>query len=165
MRKKSTNKNLTNSPMIKREISIYKIVIIDFEIRICNKSIKKEEINWIENRKTIEQNKDISFKVSTKLKAFRTSLLTQWIRICLPTQGTWVRSLVWEDSTCRRATKPLCHNYWAYPLEPTSHSYWALVLQLLKPGCLEPVLSNKRSTEMPWKAHTLQRRVAPACHN
>ena len=25
--------------------------------------------------------------------------------------GTWVRALVREDPTCRRATKPMCHNY------------------------------------------------------
>ena len=38
---------------------------------------------------------------------FRASLVAQWTRVCLPMQGTWVRSLVWEDSTCRRATKPV----------------------------------------------------------
>ena len=36
-----------------------------------------------------------------------TSLVAQWLRICLPTQETWVRSLVREDPTCRRATKPV----------------------------------------------------------
>ena len=25
--------------------------------------------------------------------------------------ASWVQSLVWEDSTCCRGTKPLCHNY------------------------------------------------------
>ena len=25
------------------------------------------------------------------------SLVEQWLRICLPMQGTWVRTLVWED--------------------------------------------------------------------
>ena len=25
--------------------------------------------------------------------------------------GTRVRALVWEDPTCRGATKPVCHNY------------------------------------------------------
>ena len=34
-------------------------------------------------------------------------------RICLPMQGTRVRSLVQEDPTCRGATKPVHHNYWA----------------------------------------------------
>ena len=36
----------------------------------------------------------------------RTSLVAQWMRICLPTQETQVGSLVWEDFTCCRATKP-----------------------------------------------------------
>ena len=53
------------------------------------------------------------------------SLVVQWLRIYLPMQGTWVQSLVWEDSTCRRATKPMYHNYWAWALEPMSGSYWA----------------------------------------
>ena len=40
-----------------------------------------------------------------------TSLVAQWLRIHLPMQGTQVRALVLEDSTCRRATKPMCRNY------------------------------------------------------
>ena len=40
-----------------------------------------------------------------------TFLVVQWLRILLPVQGTWVPSLVWEDSTCQGATKPLHHNY------------------------------------------------------
>ena len=39
------------------------------------------------------------------------SLVALWLRIYLPVQETWVRALVWEDPTCRRATKPLHHNY------------------------------------------------------
>ena len=41
----------------------------------------------------------------------RASLVAQWLRICLLMQGTWVRALVWEDPTCRRATRPVSHNY------------------------------------------------------
>ena len=41
----------------------------------------------------------------------RASLVVQWLRICLPMQGTRVRALVQEDSTCRGATKPVRHNY------------------------------------------------------
>ena len=48
-------------------------------------------------------------------------------------QGAWVQALVWEDPTCRRATKPMRHNYWACAPEPASHSYWAHVPQLLSP--------------------------------
>ena len=34
------------------------------------------------------------------------SLVEQWLRICLPLQGTQVRFLVQEDPTSHRATKP-----------------------------------------------------------
>ena len=74
-----------------------------------------------------------------------TSLVAQWLRICLPMQGTRVRSLVQEDPTCRRATKPMHHNYWACALGPACCNYWACMLQLLKPVCLEPMFHNKRS--------------------
>ena len=40
-----------------------------------------------------------------------TSLVAQWLRICLPMQGAWVQSLVREDPTCRGVTKPMRHNY------------------------------------------------------
>ena len=40
-----------------------------------------------------------------------TSLVVQRIRICLAMQETWVQSLVLDDSTCHRATKPTGHNY------------------------------------------------------
>ena len=39
------------------------------------------------------------------------SLVAQWLRICLPMQGTRVRVLVWEDPTCHGATGPVSHNY------------------------------------------------------
>ena len=75
----------------------------------------------------------------------RTSLVAQWLGICLPMQGTQVRPLVWEDPTCCGATKPVRHSYWLCALEPKSHNYWAHVPQLLKPMHLEPVLHNKGS--------------------
>ena len=40
-----------------------------------------------------------------------TSLVAQWLRICLPMRGTQVQALVREDPTCRGATKPVSHNY------------------------------------------------------
>ena len=43
----------------------------------------------------------------------RASLVAQWLRICLPMQGIRVRALVWEDPTCRGATRPVSHSYWA----------------------------------------------------
>ena len=41
----------------------------------------------------------------------RASLVAQWLRICLPMQGTRVRALVQEDPTCCGAAKPVRHNY------------------------------------------------------
>ena len=43
----------------------------------------------------------------------RASLVVQWLTIRLPMQRTQVQSLVWEDSTCQGATKPVQHNYWS----------------------------------------------------
>ena len=34
--------------------------------------------------------------------------MVQWIRIPLSMQGTWVQSLVQEDSTCHETAKPMC---------------------------------------------------------
>ena len=58
-----------------------------------------------------------------KISFIGTSLVTQWLRICLPMQGTWVQSLVQEDPTCHGGTKPVPHNYWDQALEPVSCSY------------------------------------------
>ena len=53
----------------------------------------------------------------------RISLVIQWLGIRPPMQGTWVQSLVWEDSTCHGATEPAHRNYWSQRApEPTSSS-------------------------------------------
>ena len=52
----------------------------------------------------------IVWRFLKKLKIW-TSLVAQWLRVCLPVQGTRVRALVWEDPTCRGATGPVSHNY------------------------------------------------------
>ena len=85
--------------------------------------------------------------------------MTQWWRIRLPVQETWKWSLIWEDPTCHRATKPVCHNYWVCGLEPESRNYWAHLLQLLKPVRLEPRLPNERSHRSARPVHN--RRAAP----
>ena len=46
-----------------------------------------------------------------KKATIRASLVAQWLRVCLLMQGTRVRALVWEDPTCRGATRPVSHNY------------------------------------------------------
>ena len=82
---------------------------------------------------------------SDRNKNIGASLVAQWLRIRLPMQGTWVRALVPEDPTCRRAAKPVGHNFWSCALEPESHNHWARAPQLLQPACLDPLLRNKRS--------------------
>ena len=67
----------------------------------------------------------------------------------LPMQETQVQSLVWEDSTCCRATNTMHHNYWACVLEPRNLSYWAHLPQLLKPAC--PRAHRLRSKRSHWK--------------
>ena len=78
--------------------------------------------------------------------------------------GTRVRSLVREDLTCRRATKPMRHNYWACSLEPACHNYWSL-----RATTTEAHMPRARAPQQEkppqWEAHAPQRRVAPAHHN
>ena len=63
----------------------------------------------------------------------RTSLVVQRLGVLLPMQGTWVQSLVQEDSTGHGETKSACHNY------------GARAPQLLEPECREPTLPSRRS--------------------
>ena len=69
----------------------------------------------------------------------------QWIRICLPMQGTWVQSLVKEDPICCRAAEPVDQNHGPHTLGPSGRVCSACVPRLLKPQCLELMLHNKRS--------------------
>ena len=41
----------------------------------------------------------------------RASLVAQWLRVCLPMQGTQVRALVQGDPACCGAAEPVHHNY------------------------------------------------------
>ena len=158
---------------------------------VCTQMIKKENIKiWGQRRKgqlyfvgprvslfgfySEKNGKPLeTFKLSSDIKrlSFWASLVAQWLRVCLPMQGTQVQSLVWENPTCSGATKPMRHNYWVHAsqllsphatrrnylspcaLGPACHYYWAHVLQLLKPVCLEPVFCNKRNHRNENPAH------------
>ena len=72
---------------------------------------------------TTKLQKSKHYGIGTKNRPMGTSQVCQWLRICLPMQGTWVQSLIWEDSTCHGATEPACRNYWSQRApEPTSSS-------------------------------------------
>ena len=75
---------------------------------------------------------------------FWASLVAQWLGIRLPMQGTRVRAPVWEDPTCRGATEPVSHNYWAC-------AFGAHALQQERPRH--------------WEARAPRWRVAPARRN
>ena len=74
-------------------------------------------------------------------------------------QGTRVQSLVREDPTCRGATKPVRHNYWAYVLQLLS--LHAATTEVLVPRA--HALQQEKPPQ--WEAHAPQRRVAPTRHN
>ena len=69
--------------------------------------------------------KRLSSSSSSSKNYIEISPMVQWFTICLLMERIWVRSLVKEDSTRCRATKPVCHNYWSHALEPASHNHWA----------------------------------------
>ena len=91
---------------------------------------------------------------------FWTSLVAQWIKICLPMQQTRAPTLVQEDSMHHRAARLLCHSYWARSPEPVSHSY--------EPECcsywsLTPrACASLQETAPQWEIHTLQWRSSAA---
>ena len=65
------------------------------------------------------------------------SLVVRGLIICLPVQGTRVRSPVQEDPTCHGTTKPVCHNCWS--------------TRILVPVCPneKPVHCNQRTAPTP----------------
>ena len=100
----------------------------------------------------------LTFMLVCKIK-FWTSLVVQWLRMCLPMQGTQVPSLVQEDSTCHKATKPVGQNYWARALEPACLSCWS-------PCTLELTLCNEKPKPHNKRvAHTQQRGPSTAIKN
>ena len=79
-------------------------------------------------------------------------------------QGTQVQSLVREDPTCRGATKPVRHNYWACALDPASHNYWSP--RATTTAARVPRAHAPQQEKPPqWEAQAPQRRVAPARRN
>ena len=85
-------------------------------------------------------------------------------------QGTQVRALVREDPTCRGATKPVHHNYWACTLEPANHQYWARVPQLSPRAAITEAHAPRacalqQEKPLQREARAPQQRVAPTRRN
>ena len=85
---------------------------------------------------------------------YGTSPVVQWLRICLPVQGTWVQSLVQKEPTCRGSNQAYAGS------------------QLLSLHTWSPYSSAREATAMR-HLHTLTReypllaatREKPACSN
>ena len=91
---------------------------------------------------------EIFIKIHLWESKAKASLVVQWLRICLPTQGTPVQSLVWKDPPCHGATKSVCRNFRACTLQPTSCNCRVHVLQLLKPKL--PGAHSLQQEKPPW---------------
>ena len=74
-------------------------------------------------------------------------------------QGAQIWSLVREDPTCRGATKPVRHNYWA--CEPQLLSPRAATTEARAPRAHAP----QQEKPPQWEARAPQWRVAPARRN
>ena len=80
-----------------------------------------------------------------KIRGDKTSLVVQWVGIHLPMQGTWVRSLGWEDSTCLKQLS--LRATIAEPMGPTAR------------------IPQQQKTPEYEVCAGLQQRVAPTHHN
>ena len=68
-------------------------------------------IYTVEYYSAIKRNEIGSFvEMWTQILTQITTVVAQWLRICLPMQGTWFRALAWEDPTWFGATKPMFLN-------------------------------------------------------
>ena len=111
-RNKATMKNTINE--IKNTLEGINSRITEAEERVSDREDKMVEITTAEQNKEkrMKRTEDSPRDLWDNIKRTnRASLVAQWLRICLPMQGTRVRALVWEDPTCRGATTPVSHNY------------------------------------------------------
>ena len=125
---------------------------------ICGTHRGPPGIKYVRNIK-VHLKTNFNVKV-LNINIFRASLVAQWLWTCLPMQGTWLRALVWEDPTCRWATKPVRHNYWPCALEPVSHNPWSFSATREATAMRRPRTVTKSSPHSPQleKARTQQQR-------
>ena len=112
---------------------------IDEEFYISKITLHKytpPKLKFITNRTTLQE--------ILKEAMQRTSLMAQWIRICLLMQGTRVRSLLQEYHTCCRATKPMLQLFEPACSRAHEPHYRACEPQWLNSARIEPVLRDKR---------------------
>ena len=109
------------------------------------------DVNNVESWEKIFANKATNRRLISKIyKRFmkldiNKTGLPWWLhgqRIHLPMQKTQVRSLVWEHSTCCRATKPMGHNYWARAPQQEKPPQWEAGTPQLESSPCSPQLEK-----------------------
>ena len=122
LQKRNKHFELAKTPFFTYEIvnRFFQLTILNTDKDVINLVFHRarRDVNWHILESKLLWNVQTSCLSSTVIKQYRTSLLVQWLRICLRIQGTWVQSLVWEDPTGHQTTKSVRPNYWARALEP-----------------------------------------------
>ena len=93
------------------------------------------------------------------------SLVAQWLRISLPVQGTRLRALVREDPTCRGATKPVHHTYWASTASTACKPHLLSPCATTTEACAPRARALQQEKPPQWEARAPQQGVAPAHRN
>ena len=90
----------------------YKCRIFEMHLKLRDQQLKTIMYTYrlLYQNLMLTTNENSIIDINTKKEKGGASLAAQWLRICLPMQGTRVQALVWEDSTCRGATRPVSHN-------------------------------------------------------
>ena len=127
----------------------FKWLILFMQIHYCLNSLVKQDKIYIHTVRAILADWSTFSWSKNHIKmpiriSCRASLVAQWLGIRLPMQETQVRAPVREDPTCRGATRPVSHSYWA-----------------CAPGACAPQLERPRW----WEARAPRWRVAPARRN
>ena len=135
-----TNERFTFAGTVKKACRTYSTEFLTLFSKFY--FFRKIAITWIKKPKW--RLIKISSQKSSKVNKCWASLVAQWLRVCLPMQGTWVRALVWEDPTCCGATGPVSHNYWA---------------------CASGDCAPQQERPRWWEARAPRWRMAPTCRN
>ena len=91
----------------------------------------------------------------------RTSLVTQWMGICLANARDTGSIPGPGGYHMQRAAKPMHHNYWAYTEAHQPQSPYAAATE---PVCLR-ARAPQQKKPLQWEAWALRQRAAPTRHN
>ena len=143
--------NYTTQSNLQIQCNLYQIINgIFHRIRTKTFTICMETKTW-NSQRNLEKETWSWRKQAPQLQTILQSYSHQYSMILWK---IWVSSLVQEDSTCHRPTKPLVSQLLSQHSEPMSHNYITYVPQRSKPTCLEPIRPNKRNHPM-GSPHTL----------